>query len=128
MEKKIDSECNQNAKNCFVFASSMFAFTTSVPTEFEGSKRPAKVSYFLQHTITFQSCEPKSHVFAYSSWPMVHPKRFEIGKPVEIWCHNLYEPSSHNCFLPIKCFSNRVIFTIDHFCNERVLITIPVLH
>lgn len=126
--KRIGSECNENAKNCFITASPMFAFTTSAPTEFDGTTRPAKVSFFLQHTITLPSSESKSHIFAYSSWPMVHPKRFEIGKPVEIWCHNLYEPSCHNCLLPVNCLRNRVIFIIDDFCGEKVLITIPVLH
>lgn len=113
----------------FAIASPMFAFTTSAPTEFEGITRPVKVSYFIQHTIVCPvSHEPKSYVFAYASWPMVHPKHFEMGKPVEVWCHNLYEPSNCNCFVPVNHFKNRVIFSIDRVCGENVLIIIPVLH
>ncbi len=45
--KKINSEHNRNAKNCFAMASPVFDFTSSVPTEFEGTKRPVKISYFM---------------------------------------------------------------------------------
>lgn len=58
---------------------------------------------------------------------MVHPKRFEIGKPVEIWCNELYEPSSCNCFLPVDSFKDRIIFSKDIFSSEQVLVIIPVI-
>ena len=42
---------------------------------------------------------------------MVHPERFGVGKPVEVWCNDLYEPTSHNLLLPVESIRNRAIFS-----------------
>lgn len=123
--KRLESAYNKNTVS-YVVAEPLFRFTTSDAEEFDGVLRPAKVEYFLEHSVQIAG-ELRHHLFAAVSWPMVHPQRFKIGKPVEIWCNNLYEPSSQNSFLPIESIQNRAIFTVDRVDGEQVLIVIPVL-
>ena len=49
------------------------------------------------------------HLFAYVLWPQFHPQRQEIGKPVEIWCKDLFESSNTNNLLPVENIVSRLI-------------------
>ena len=60
------------------------------------------------------------------SWPMVHPERHLIGKPVEVWCKELYEPLSINTIIPVSAITNQVIISVDYVSEEQVLIVIPL--
>ena len=69
-------------------------------------------------------------MFAAVFWPMVHPKRQAMGKPIEVWCSNVYEPSSDNEFIPVENIVSRLIIaqdTIDS-TSEQVLIVIPIIN
>ena len=86
----IHSLMRQGAKSPYVLASPVFEFSSSHQSEF-CNKRPAKIHYFIKHSVLLPgSNEPKIHVFAVTSWPMVHPQRFILGIPVEVWCNELY--------------------------------------
>lgn len=127
---KINSDMNKSARNCFMYAKPMFTFTTTAgePTDYLGDSRPAKLLYFLQHSIVLPGCsEPKSHLFGFVTWPMKHPNQFDLGKPVEIWCDNLDEPDSRNFLLPLTNFTSRVIFNVDDLFGSKVLVVIPVI-
>ena len=69
-----------------------------------------------------------SQVFAVVKWPQVHPKREVMGKPVQVWCINSFEPFIENCFLPIENISHRVIISVDCLDEEEILIVIPLVH
>ena len=58
---------------------------------------------------------------------MVHPMRFVMGKPAEVWCNELYEPNSANTFIPVINIAKRVIFSIDEVNGENVLVIIPLI-
>lgn len=61
---------------------------------------------------------------------MVHPHRSHFGKPVEVWCYNLYEPCSSNTFfLASNIKSRAIICTEKLLCagGENVLIAIPLV-
>lgn len=127
--KRINSS-NPGAKDVNIFAAPLFPFTTSRHSEFKGCHRPAQIHHFLQHSLVLpNSKEPKSHILAQVTWPMVHPQRFLFGKPVEVWCNNLNEPIVDNTFLPVGAIANRIIYSIDELevSHERVLIVIPLV-
>ena len=109
------------ARKGYVLATPSFPFTTSRPSEFEGSQRPAQIHHFLQHSLILPNSEtPKTHLLAHVTWPMVHPQRFLFGKPVEVWCNDLNEPMIYNSFLPVSAISNRLIYSIDEVSHECV--------
>ena len=127
--KRVNSS-KPGAKDVYVFATPLFPFTTSRHSEFKGCHRPAQIHYFLQHSLVVpNSKEPKSHILAQVTWPMVHPQCFMFGKPVEVWCSDLNEPVVDNTFLPVGAIANRIIYSIDELeaTHERVLIIIPLV-
>ena len=51
----------------------------------------------LVHSIKLcESTDPKPHLSAYTKWAMIHPQYDKYGKPVWLWCKNLYEPQIVN--------------------------------
>ena len=94
--------------------------------------RPIIFFYFIQHA--FQLLDPRSkevfkfsHIFAVYEWPQHHPSQHVMGKPVEVWCRNLFE-ATFNCFLPIENIVCGVIVAFDTLEEENVLVVIPVVH
>ena len=111
-----------------MFVAPPFSFTTSIPTEFEGKERLAEIDFFLMHSVVLPDAqEPKSHLLACAKWLMVHPNRFYFGKPIEIWCNNIYEPQSINCFFLASTITARAIIGTEEVSDEHVLIAIPVV-
>ena len=55
--------------------------------------RACKVNHFMKVSYSFdgQIC---AHCFAYVSWYREHPSRFLLGKPVQLWCPDLFESHS----------------------------------
>ena len=126
--KKLVSVSNKSSKNCYVFLSPPFPFTSSRECEFEGKERLAKIEYFLLHTISMPSAsEPKSHLLACLQWPMVHPDRHHFGKPVEVWCNSVYEPQPSNKFCLVSDIACRAIISADCVSGERVIIAVPII-
>ena len=86
----------------------------------------------MQHSITVKEAEFEEktfhHMFACGMLPMLHPSHSKIGKPVEIWCNDLYEPDQKNYFVPLDNLKTQVFCSVDYFCEEKVLITIPFLN
>ena len=66
--------------------------------------RPAYIQSFVQHTfLRLDGGSAESHLFAEVMWPQVHPQHHVIGKPVEVWCKDLYEPTYTNLFTSSNC-------------------------
>ena len=91
--------------------------------------RPAKVLYYMQHCVAINnpSTLPQPHVFAVVCWPQIHPDRTKLGKPVEIWCKDLFEPNIHKRFLPIDKVHGRLAIVHDTVSFEEVLLTVPLV-
>jgi len=104
----------------------MFPFANQLTT----SAHPAHIQYFINHTFTIPSTsashQDKSvrQVFAVVKWPQVHPQQEIMGKPVQVWCHSLYEPIIDNRFLPIENISSCVIIAVDKLNEEKVIVVI----
>ena len=65
-------------------------------------------------------------IFAVCEWPQRHPSQHVMGKPVEVWCRNLFE-AIFNCFLPIENTVCGVIVAFDTLEEDNVLVVIPVV-
>ena len=88
--------------------------------------RPAQIEYFIKHSFYTSSCY-ESHIFAAVQWPQIHPQRYAMGKPVEVWCKHVFEPTSKNHFLPVENITSRVIIASEKINQEEVLVVIPIL-
>ena len=127
---RLHSVCCKGSNNPYILATPLFKFTTSTSTInaiscTESVARPAQLQYFLSHSISLSGSE-KSHILAHCLWPMEHPRKSSIGKPVEIWCKELYEPAVANTIVPVSTFSSHVIISTDIISNDHVLVTIPL--
>ena len=92
---------------------------------------PIKNRYFIQHA--FHLLDPRSkevfkfsHIFAVCKWPQHHPSQHVMGKPVEVWCRNLFRPHSI-VFYPLKTLFvvSLLLLTLE---EDNVLVVIPVVH
>ena len=90
--------------------------------------RPAKVLYYIQHYIVIDRPGPSQPcIFAVVYWPQIHPAQTKIGKPVEIWCKDLYENDINKRFLPVNRIHSRLAIAYDTISLEEVLVTIPLI-
>lgn len=56
----------------------------------------------------------------------VHPNRHCMGKPVEMWCPNLFESSSDN-FVPVKDMKSQLITSETTVSGKLVQVVITVV-
>ena len=88
--------------------------------------RPAYIQSFVQHTfLRSDGGSAEIHLFAEVMWPQVHPQHHVIGKPVEVWCKDLYEPTYTNLFTS-SIVSSVVKTAHDTVEYEDVLIVISI--
>ena len=123
----IDTLMRRVTKNPYVIASPVFDFPScqSEPTQ----TRPAKLHYFVKHSIILPGLsEPQVHIFGVVSWPLIHPQHSVYGKPVQVWCHEIYETMSDNIFIPLDNIKKRLIICSDEVAGEKVLTVIPLLN
>lgn len=94
-------------------------------------KRPIEISYFATITYTLDNADSNlsSETFAIASWFSPHPRRYEIGRPVDIWCKSLFEVSGAHSFVPCSLIQSRCActFTRIEALDECVLVTIPII-
>ena len=123
--ENLTSTLNKNSKNSFVFVIPPFPFTSSARDKEE---RLAEIDFFLMHSVVLPNTqEPKSHLLACAKWPMVHPNCRYFGKPVEVWCNNIYETQSINRFFPAAAINARAIISSEKISGECVHIAIPIV-
>ena len=74
----------------YILAEPVFMF----PGDREKLIQPAKIIHFIKHSISFddECSQRQSTLFAVVEWPIKHPRQNAMGKPIEIWCKNLYKP------------------------------------
>ncbi len=121
--------------NSYYLAESVLPFDIPVNHRVAGvtdhhlkTSRPAKVLYFAVHRFLHSGFStPVVSILAHVLWPQSHPERFAIGKPVEVWCLDLFEATNRNGFIPVENISSQ-LFTCETKVNgECVLVTIPVM-
>ena len=115
-------------KTCYVFLPPPFPFPNDSSSQFDGSQRLAEIEYFMLHTISLPGAsEPSQHLLASVVWPMVHPNRHHYGKPVQVWCKEIYEPHIMNKLCLASSISSRAIISFDRLLNECVCVAIPLV-
>jgi len=120
------SSVSDKAANPYILATPVTPF----PCQPDIGPRPAEIQYFVRHSFEVSSAPNCVHVtrtFAVARWPQIHQSKDSIGKPVQVWCHNLFEISIDNCFIPIDNIQSRVIIAVDTLEEEQVLFVVPVV-
>ena len=127
--KCLTSSLNKNAKNPFVFVVPPFSFGHCRNDAWSvGEERLAEVVFFLLHSVTLpNSQQPNSHLLACCRWPLLHPNRYHFGKPVQVWCRDIYETLPINRFLLASAICSRAIVGVDSVGGEHVRIAIPLV-
>ena len=103
-------------------------------TQFEDSNhpnskiRPAKIHYFITQSIKSENDEIVDCTFAYVSWCLPHENKNIMGKPVEIWHHNLFERAGTHSFVPLKLIKCRCAYCVTDLNSEQVLTIVPLEH
>lgn len=62
------------------------------------------------------------------SWHMQHPALSDLGKPAQIWCNNLYDPSGMHAFVPIHLYHSQCIHCVLLHGGEHVLVVVPLVN
>ena len=91
--------------------------------------RPALVSYYFKHNINFQNSsmqQPQCHIFAFVRWYMPHPSIDLFGKPVQVYCSNLFEMSGPSQFLPFNRIHSQFVAGYYRHQEEKVLCVCPI--
>ena len=102
---------------------------TSLPEDYrpESNVRPVKVHYYLKAYYSLDN-QTTSSYFAYVSWLKPDPHRYLIGKPVELWCTNMYETFGIHSFVPIDKILHRCAYgTFTHHDDQRFLLIVPLV-
>ncbi len=82
--------------------------------------RAARINCFLQHNVTIEG-SVVTHLVSLS-WYQSHPKLLSLGKPLTVWCHNLFEPSGKYSLVPVQLVKHRTVSLVDAIDGENVLI------
>jgi len=128
MEKTLNISVHGHQKSCYVFVVPPFPFPSSSSLDLQSPERLSKIEYFLLHTVSLPgAAEPSSHLFASVLWPVVYPNHDHYGKPVQVWCKDLYESHIMNTFCLVSSISSRATISFDKINNEAVCIAIPVI-
>ena len=128
------SRKNANIADLYVIAEWDSSLYGNFITQFEDSDhpnnrfRPAKIHYFIRENINSENNESIDCTFAYVSWCLPHESKNVIGKPVEIWHHNLFEHAGIHSFVPIKLIKCRCGYYVMKINGEPVLLIVPLEH
>lgn len=90
--------------------------------------RPVEVHYFANIPYSHGK-DSSSETFAAVSWFAPHPNRYEIGKPVDIWCKSVFEVNGPHAFVPCCCIKSRCAYTFTwvESLDECVLIVVGIV-
>ena len=101
----------------------------------DGDLRPFRIDYFAKasYSTNNKSCT-RDFTFAIVSWFKSHPSRFELGKPVQVWCPDLFERDDIYSFIPLDDSYTISIKQSIHThiklsgSNESVLAVLPMIN
>ena len=95
-----------------------------IPCTVSFDLRPVIVQYYAKHTIVAESVS-ETHLFAVVSWLYPHPNISFLGKPVTLWCNDLFDSSICN-IIPVQCLSSLCAYVKDVISHECVIAVTPV--
>lgn len=94
----------------------------SIPIADTEILRPARINCLLSQSISI-SGNTLTHMLVSLSWFQFHPQIGYFGKPLSVWCHNLFEGGSH--VIPVQFIKCRVVSVLSKVNDERVLVVSP---
>ena len=100
--------------------------TVSDPWHPSSKYRPVKIHYFAKVTCNTED-EVKFLDIAHVSWHFPHPNQHKLGKPVEVWCPELFERYGVHSYLPINKIVSRCVYCKMNVLGESVLIVVPLI-
>ena len=83
--------------------------------------RPVNIHYFMKVFFSI-SGSTFSVLFASVSWFYLHPDRYALGKPAELWYRSLYEAFGLHSFVPIDHLLCRCAHGVKRYCDEDLLV------
>lgn len=101
--------------------------TTLIEPDHPDSKfRPVKVHYFAK--VSFTVGEQMEYlVVAFVSWYSPHPNQHILGKPAQVWCYDIFEPSGVHSYLPVDKIISRCAHCRMSVSDEPVLVVVPLV-
>ena len=87
--------------------------------------RPGRVSFYFKHSL-LQHGIFKPHYFAFVLWYEEHPSKELLGKPIEIWCHDIFEALGPASFLPVQRIYTKFVAGTDKIDQETLLFVMPL--
>ena len=91
---------------------------------------PVDVHYYASFrcTITSETEQEyqKDWTVARVSWLFPHPKRYQLGKPAELWCSNLTECHGIHSFLPLNDVLSRCAYAPFTLDDDTMLVVVPL--
>ena len=88
--------------------------------------RPVRIEYFVKMSYTVNDIADNMCLVVVS-WFQPHPCRFEIGKPAQVWCHQLFEVHGVHSFLPVDDLRCRCVHSVIKLHDENVLVVVPLV-
>ena len=94
------------------------------------NERPVDVHHYasFQCTVTSETAQEnqKDWTVARVSWLFPHPKRYQLGKPAELWCLNHTESHGIHSFLPLDDILSRCAYAPFTLDDDSMLVVVPL--
>lgn len=126
-------ETASNVKPCIVMAewdSNLYGNPPPVadPTLPNSELRAVKVHNFVKISFTIDHEDLIEYmVLAVVSWYSPHLSQHVMGKPAQVWCHDLFEPPyGIHSYLPIEKISSFCVYCKSNIQDENVLVVVPL--
>ena len=72
--------------------------------------RAARINSIILHRATI---EEKTHLLVSLSWFKFHRVMFKLGKPLTVWCPDLFEAEGIHSTVPIQFIKNRTVSIVS---------------
>ena len=92
---------------------------------FDPNLHAAKIEYFAMHSFQINHLYI-TRPFAIVHWFLCHPKRHELGRPLQVW-HPVYEQNAKASFIPVEYISCPVFTATWELEGQHVLVTLPTV-
>ena len=94
----------------------------------ESEERPAKVNYFIKHTITISNHSATVLLFS-ASWFKHHQKNNHFGRPMSVWECDLFDDPEVSHLIPVQFIRRRTVSLVDVFDDTlgSALFVIPCI-
>ena len=79
--------------------------------------RAARINHFFLHSATINGTSFE-HLLVSFSWFLYHPNFESKGKPITVWCHDMFEPLGVHSLVPVQLIKCRAISLI---CSDSGL-------